>query len=1775
MRIAETDSPPSLQWAAAIVPPALGATILMTSVQPFAIFVQTFASLSFMLSQPWRPRLGCAFRFGEAKNPGPESPRDEMFINLGICNPTSIFHKFDTIDQLFASANLHILCLSETSATDHTQQCFQKQARAKNITCLWSPPVAAQSTRITGEQSKRGRAGGTAIMSQLPCRLARNPREQDWITSTRFCHSVCNLGPMLVQVVCIYGLTSSHAGSKEFTDSMLQMILQRVTLIGLPYIIAGDFNLEPSTLPNWDSFVNFGCTDLIQAHLDLTGHVMPNTCLEATKPDNAILSKELRPFLTHINVLEATWFTTHRPVALSFCFPIKPILTKVLRQPKTWIGLGVDQEDIQKVMPLLATCDAPTTLEEWGKQVEFAVDLAIQHAKPCTFPVSKLPKKYRGRCMPCSPVKTSLTSQLRPARNGEYDPENEVFCIATKRCIKQLRRIQSLQRRMKKVETEGCVWFRAQQELQTEWKKILHCTCFKMPFPRWIQAIPECGPAPIWPSSHWLHTLTQFVRFEVDKMVQHEHQQSLAFAKYKITCDEKYHGAKHAFANIRNATPLPVTHAKKEQTWEVTCTWDVQDSTVTCHMPTPHELCPSLPVAVSSQVAHIVELQSTHFVAKLDKMPECLPEQVTIKQSKVYMHPHEVAEQLSDFWLPLWQAPHRPITVEDQLLFQEVVSCLPVRPNVQLDFSLPAWKHAISRIKPTAARGIDAIAPAELKMLPDLLIERLRQVCMSYQTGFPPWFMTAKVTPLNKTTGTPAGHEIRPITIFSLLYRLWASLICKQTLQQWNNWCPADISGLMPGRGAHLASYDTQAMLEFHRFSHEFPSGLTFDLKKCFNCIRQNIAFLLLVEMKLPPELVQQMQRSIEHMSRYWQISNEHFGPHHATWGFAEGDPFSVLIMISIALAWTSFIKAKCPSIFPSAYADNWAWKALETEPQIDAFKHTLQLTHLFGLQIDSKKSWVWAVDTNHANALLGAFNEILPGATFCRAHHERDLGLEILYSGGVRLGHRKQRFEQGLEKLQKLQKQHLSLSLKTRLLLASVYPSMFHGAEIHPVSIDKVDKLRSKVAAAVVGESHNLNPAVALLLAGNQVLDPNVWLILQAIRAAQTWLAVQDPDIQATFFKVASQFLGGALAVKGPAAALKCYLRRVDWDISPDGSIHTSAFEKLHLLSDPLAKFNMHLTLAWQRDLLKLYTTRRNWHYLPDISRLDTIQVLRKFEDKQRRQLIRHSGAFQLETQKQQWTTATDQCQFCGETDSYAHRLLNCPTFADVREPYLPLLKYIDEHETHHADMPVVFVHPESDAHRLLHAAEPAAIIADAIRSECESRAAAHEQIHIFTDGSCQHPSSPTTRYCAFSGVLDLLHADADRVDAAERAVALHAAPTTFQGIFAARLKGEQSINRAEVEAIITALQLPGRLVIHTDSAYAILCVQRCRSAASSHDLRRFANFDLLTRLSKALRAEVTVCKVDAHKEPFGVSCPLQRYFTFGNAQADATAVYACQHLQPAWAASLEAKHHDIHSDRDMLHQCYNLILELQDARAACSQTLGRDDDTSAAAHVSQQANVSQELATWRPINGIEIEMPDTTAWENFFSWGPSLAREFAHWLVHCVWQSELEPGMAGRVGVSWLELALSFSLFRKKVLPIIRTDDENNQLLMFTEDNDDISHHYITHADQAHSFQTMWGQAIGWMPAGTIPVVPRGLCSSLYVQGFLQQTSGLQMRISFFGQETIAKYVVDHLRNQKDYSQLCRYHWVEARSSSLEVADWCHLQVQQRKFKRDAKRS
>ena len=114
----------------------------------------------------------------------------------------------------------------------------------------------------------------------------------------------------------------------------------------------------------------------------------------------------------------------------------------------------------------LISLSQPKTLEDWGQQIEFAADLAIRHSAPHAFSVQYLPKAYRGRCQERQPVKVPFASHMKQARQGEYNPECEVLTMATKRCVKQLRRVQSLQRRLSKYESKGTTWFRTEVELQ-------------------------------------------------------------------------------------------------------------------------------------------------------------------------------------------------------------------------------------------------------------------------------------------------------------------------------------------------------------------------------------------------------------------------------------------------------------------------------------------------------------------------------------------------------------------------------------------------------------------------------------------------------------------------------------------------------------------------------------------------------------------------------------------------------------------------------------------------------------------------------------------------------------------------------------------------------------------------------------------------------------------------------------------------------------------------------------------------------------------------------------------------------------------------------------------------------------------------------------------------------------------------------------------------------------------------------------------------------------
>ena len=184
---------------------------------------------------------------------------------------------------------------------------------------------------------------------------------------------------------------------------------------------------------------------------------------------------------------------------------------------------------------------------------------------------------------------------------------------------------------------------------------------------------------------------------------------------------------------------------------------------------------------------------------------------------------------------------------------------------------------------------------------------------------------------------------------------------------------------------------------------------------------------------------------------------------------------------------------------------------------------------------------------------------------------------------------------------------------------------------------------------------------------------------------------------------------------------------------------------------------------------------------------------------------------------------------------------------------------------------------------------------------------------------------------------------------------------------LFTARLKGLQTINRAELATVVHALSLPGRLCIHTDSLYVLKVVTRCRAAHSADTLQQLNNSDLLVQLWHSLRRtdHVEFRKIKSHREISGILDPLDRYHAYGNMVADQTAVAACRHLNPAWYNNLAVKQHSVQSERTRLKQFLHLVLDLQKARAQWDAANSQQDNVQKHGHISQREEILQFLRT------------------------------------------------------------------------------------------------------------------------------------------------------------------------------------------------------------------
>ena len=167
------------------------------------------------------------------------------------------------------------------------------------------------------------------------------------------------------------------------------------------------------------------------------------------------------------------------------------------------------------------------------------------------------------------------------------------------------------------------------------------------------------------------------------------------------------------------------------------------------------------------------------------------------------------------------------------------------------------------------------------------------------------------------------SHCFRRFTGFGL--QLWP--------QSWPN-CfvsgfPWTSRALLPKRGAASTAYFAQFMIEQARRTHRSLSGITLDIKKCFNCIRWYFAYHALKSLGVPTKLLDMWMLSIQALTRHWLLGGQIITSGQGSCGFPEGDQCSVLTMVAVATVWCTSTRACITTgaeAFLSAYADNWSW---------------------------------------------------------------------------------------------------------------------------------------------------------------------------------------------------------------------------------------------------------------------------------------------------------------------------------------------------------------------------------------------------------------------------------------------------------------------------------------------------------------------------------------------------------------------------------------------------------------------------------------------------------------------------------------------------------------------------------------------------------------------------------------------------------------------------------------------------------------------------------
>ena len=968
--------------------------------------------------------------------------------------------------------------------------------------------------------------------------------------------------------------------------------------------------------------------------------------------------------------------------------------------------------------------------------------------------------------------------------------------------------------------------------------------------------------------------------------------------------DIRKFGRSAAFAQIKEPGPGLLRSCVQTRQW--TCSIHIPPSygLMTLKLPDRANLDFMSNLVVDSHLVQVVQWDPPFLEAMIPDNGEQFRTDPVLEQRQTTALPEQVAQELDAHWRQYWDRdrPVEPPDAEWQpllRLFEEV----PQRPEMHFELqNLDHWTAGIKSLKSRTARGSCGWAADELKMLPEICVKNLIDAFLQLgNKGIPTIHMAARTIPLLKQPSAMEPANTRPITILALLYRLWGRVCSQIILKHWSVFFPPAITGFLPHRSATMPMYQLQHILEMARHSEELIwSGLTLDLKKCFNCLPLYPSCVILIRLGVPSGIVEFWYNTISELQRHWQIGHDLYNTGKVTTGAPEGDAFSVLLMLAYNYLWTT--QCHKPTAILSAYADNWSYATQCLQDHQDILQFILRLTAAMKLQIDWSKTWIWTTTDQLKPALKALLQHLLPpDIELSCVSHAKDLGFILHYRCRQFRKPQMARHEAALARLKRLKKSAQDLDTKAVIAQAACVTKALYGTHCYVASESTLAQLRSALADVLVGDHRNVNPYLACTVLTKHVIDPELYVIKQALVFAREFLVQASEATRHEFLQVVASPHHRSVTVMGPAGALAIYLARVGWKLTRHGVLLVDAFFELHLIHSPLEDILEALHQAWMEHVAIQVSSRKGYKGMPIIDVFATHQMMAQLPDRTKNiAAVVLTGGYMLQQQKHKFDSdVPDICQYCEEdVDSHTRRLLQCPLTAPVRLQFPEVCQFLEDHDIIHQLCPAHFQDPNFGMYRQLRHTmpEPPIILP-----------ADDAPMYIFTDGSCSLPEWPQYRYATYSAVCFR------STHLALNEMALAKLPDIFDSCFhvlcASFVTGRHTIARAELMVVILLLEHQVRATYVTDSQYVITSKALILQNEDPTVLHRKPNSDLLLRWHFQYwqrHFDVPLVKVKSH-DPIYPTLPDATLFErLGNAAADHAAKEAAKNMLKPFTADM-----------------------------------------------------------------------------------------------------------------------------------------------------------------------------------------------------------------------------------------------------------------------------